>query len=84
MDTNRTPGLLVARRVLWKIAMLCTVVGLVAVAGSVVADAVTDRGNPVKFIGFIGAGLVWIAVALWIAYSVVRMVGRERLGEASE
>jgi protein-S-isoprenylcysteine O-methyltransferase Ste14 len=81
--TQRVPGLLVARHVLWRIAMLCTVVGLVLVAVGVTVGTLSTNPDPNLWIGYIGAVLFYVGVACWIAYAIVRMVGRERLGAQS-
>lgn len=77
---SKMPGLLVARYVLWKIGMFCLVIGLAIVATVVtIVPALTGARSDMDWIGFIGAGLVWVSVPVWLAYMVVRMVGRYRL-----
>lgn len=77
-DTQRAPGLLVARRVLWRIAMLCTIVGLSVVVATSLIPGGTEF-NGFQAVAVIAAAVVYIGVAVWIAYAIVRMVGRERL-----
>ncbi len=80
--SDQTPGLLVARRVLFKIALWCTVLSVATIAiTSLIPGTATTNGF--EFVTILMAIVFYIGVACWIAYAVVRMVGRERLGARS-
>ena len=72
------PGLLVARHVLWRIAMLCTVVSVVVVVITSLIPGATLSAT-FGFAAVLTGIFLYTGIACWIAYAVVRLVATYRL-----
>lgn len=75
--TERTPGLLVARHVLWRIALTCTVASLAVIATTSLIPGVSIA-NGYRFVYVLVGIILYAGIACWIAYGVVRMIGTYR------
>ena len=60
--------------------MLCTIVSVAAVVITSLIPG-TSMSDGFKFVTILMGIVFYIGVACWIAYAVVRMVGRERLAD---